>query len=358
MSHELRNPLNVMLGYSELLVRSDEIGHSPHLKKMAEAIKRNAKAQSKLIRDLLDLSRLRSGKLELNREIVSIMMSVNNAIDTVRADADAKQIEIEVTAQTEALFVNGDSVRLEQILWNLLNNAIKFTPICGRISVQLSSDDNDLALEITDTGEGITADFLPHVFELFRQADASATRVQSGMGVGLAIVKQLVDLHNGSLTASSDGPGKGATFTVTLPLSREAISTSHASGDTTTDLAGMNILVVDDSVETVEMLVHLLDESGAHVLSATSGEEALRIARGSRFDAVLSDISMPGMDGFEFARKFRQLPGKKTVPILALTGFGRVEDIERAKDEGFFSHLTKPVDLDALAKLLKNVRKN
>lgn len=358
MSHELRNPLNVMLGYSELLVRSDEIGRSPHLKKMAEAIKRNAKAQSKLIRDLLDLSRLRSGKLELNREIVSIMMSVNNAIDTVRADADAKQIVIKVSAAKEALFVNGDSVRLEQILWNLLNNAIKFTPNRGAISVRLTSDDNDLSLEITDTGEGIAADFLPHVFELFRQADASTSRVQSGMGVGLAIVKQLVDLHNGSIAASSDGPGKGATFTVKLPLSQEATSTLDGNGDATTDLGGMSILVVDDSPETVEMLVHLLDESGAHVLSATSGEEALRIARGNRFDAVLSDISMPGMDGFEFARKFRQLPGKKTVPILALTGFGRAEDIERAKTEGFFSHLTKPIDIDALAKLLKNVRKN
>lgn len=358
MSHELRNPLNVMLGYSELLVRSDEIGRSPHLKRMAEAIKRNAKAQSKLIRDLLDLSRLRSGKLELNREIVSIMIAVNNAIDTVRADADAKQIAIKVIAPKEALFVNGDSVRLEQILWNLLNNAIKFTPNRGTISVTLSRAGNDLALEITDSGEGIPADFLPHVFELFRQADASTSRVQSGMGVGLAIVKQLVDLHHGSIAASSDGPGEGATFIVKLPLSREANSTMDGDSDATTDLAGMNILVVDDSLETVEMLVHLLDESGAHVLSATSGEEALRIARGSRFDAVLSDISMPGMDGFEFARKFRQLPGKKNVPILALTGFGRVEDIERARNEGFFSHLTKPIDIDALAKLLKNVRKS
>jgi two-component system CheB/CheR fusion protein len=263
-----------------------------------------------------------------------------------------------VSAPKEALFVNADSVRLEQILWNLLNNAIKFTPNGGKISVQLTSKEHELALEITDSGEGIAADFLPHVFELFRQADASTSRVQSGMGVGLAIVKQLVDLHQGSITASSAGPGKGATFTVRLPLTGEATAAVNGDGDATTDLAGMSILVVDDSAETVEMLVHLLDESGAHVLSATSGEEALRIARGSRFDAVLSDISMPGMDGFEFARKFRQLPGKRRIPILALTGFGREEDIERAKSEGFFSHLTKPVDIDALAKLLKNVRKD
>jgi len=182
----------------------EEIARAPHLKRMAEAIKHNAKAQSKLIRDLLDLSRLRSGKLELNREIVSIMMAVNNAIDTVRADATAKQIAIEVAAPKEALFVHGDAVRLEQILWNLLNNAVKFTPNHGKISVHLTSDAGKLALVISDTGDGIHPDFLPHVFELFRQADASTSRVQSGMGVGLAIVKQLVESAGGRVGVESE----------------------------------------------------------------------------------------------------------------------------------------------------------
>ncbi len=186
MSHELRNPLNVILGYSELLVRTDEITQSAQLQRMAEAIKRNATAQSKLIRDLLDLSRLRSGKLELNKEIVSMMVSVNNAIDTVRSDAEAKQIAIEIDAPDESLFVEGDPVRLEQIIWNLLNNSVKFTPSGGKVAVRLGKEKDQVFLAVEDTGQGIDASFLPHIFEIFRQADAGTNRVHSGMGIGLA----------------------------------------------------------------------------------------------------------------------------------------------------------------------------
>jgi signal transduction histidine kinase/ActR/RegA family two-component response regulator len=355
MSHELRNPLNVILGYSELLVRNEEITRNPQLQRMAETIKRNAIAQSKLIRDLLDLSRLRSGKLALNRENVSMLASVNNAIDTVRSEAAAKQIAIEIEAPDETLFVEGDPVRLEQIIWNLLNNSVKFTPAGGTISVRIGAENDQVVLTVEDTGQGIEASFLPHIFELFRQADASTSRAHSGMGIGLAVVKQLVDLHHGSIAVNSAGVGKGTTFTIKLPLSLEIRPQLAPVMDLTTSLGKFAVLVVDDSEDTTEMLAQLLQMSGANVSSATSGDEALRIMAENEFDVVLSDISMPGMDGFEFLRNLRQLPGRADVPVLALTGFGRPEDIERVKREGFFSHVTKPFDIHALIEVLKNV---
>src|SRR5215211_7370266 len=219
MSHELRNPLNVILGYAELLLRMDEIKGSSNLHRMADAVKRNAVAQSKLIRDLLDLSRLRSGKLELNRETVSPVVSIENAIETVRIDADSKDIDIRVVAPDEPLFVQADPVRLEQIIWNLLNNAVKFTPREGRIEVRLEEDVDDIVLTVADNGQGIDSSFLPHIFEIFRQADSGTSRAQSGMGIGLAVVQQLVELHGGSVAAFSAGVGQGATFTIRLPRS-------------------------------------------------------------------------------------------------------------------------------------------
>ena len=356
MSHELRNPLNVILGYAELLLRMDEIKGSPNLHRMADAVKRNAVAQSKLIRDLLDLSRLRSGKLELNRETVSPVVSIENAIETVRNDAEDKDIKIQVEAPAEGVFVEADPVRLEQIIWNLLNNSVKFTPRGGRIEVRLEEDVDDIVLTVSDSGQGIDSSFLPNIFEMFRQADSGTSRTQSGMGIGLAVVQQLVELHGGSVNAFSAGLGKGATFTLRLPRSVDtkrrlapvldlAIGTLH----------GMEVLVVDDSEDTTEMVSHLLEIGGASVCAATSGSEALRLAREREFDVVLSDISMPEMDGFEFLSKLRELPGKEDVPAVALTGFGRPEDVQRASEEGFYAHLTKPFDLQTLAQLLQKI---
>ncbi|HKY30024.1 MAG TPA: PAS domain S-box protein [Pyrinomonadaceae bacterium] len=356
MSHELRNPLNVVLGYSEILVRSDQVGQSSQLRRMAEAIKRNAKAQSKLISDLLDLSRLRSGKLELNQQTVSLVASANNAIDTVHSDAEVKQIVMTFSPPDESLFVEADPVRLEQVIWNLLNNAVKFTPAGGHIAIRMVKEDDQVVLEVEDNGQGIHASFLPHVFELFRQADATTSRSQPGMGIGLAVVKQLVDLHNGSITAHSEGLGKGSTFTVRLPLSDEIKPQLEPVSDITTVLDKFSILVVDDSEDTTEMLSQLLKVTGATVTSATSGQTALRIIAEKEFDVVLSDISMPEMDGFEFLRRLRQLPGRAEVPVLALTGYGRPEDIERAQREGFFSHVTKPFDINALLQVLKRIQ--
>ena len=356
MSHELRNPLNVILGYAELLLRMDEIKSASHLHRMADAVKRNAVAQSKLIRDLLDLSRLRSGKLELNRETVSPVASIENAIETVRMDAEAKGVEIKVEAPDDVLFVKADPVRLEQIIWNLLNNSVKFTPNGGRITVRLQEEHSHIVLTVTDNGQGIDSSFLPHIFEIFRQADAGTNRAQSGMGIGLAVVQQLVELHGGSVSAHSEGIGKGATFMIRLP--RTSNSKAHSSPAQALgigSLEGMSVLVVDDSEDTTEMVRHLLEIGGASVCSATSGFEALRLARENEFDVVLSDISMPEMDGFEFLSKLREIPGKKDLPAVALTGFGRPEDVQRASDKGFYAHLTKPFDIQRLAMLLQKV---
>ncbi|HEX5883297.1 MAG TPA: ATP-binding protein [Pyrinomonadaceae bacterium] len=356
MSHELRNPLNVILGYAELLLRVDEIKQSESLRRMADAVKRNAVAQSKLIRDLLDLSRLRSGKLELNRETVSPVACIENAIETVRNDAASKQIAITVTTPDEAVFVNADPVRLEQIIWNLLNNSVKFTPNGGKIAVRLEADVDHIVLTVEDNGQGVDSSFLPHIFEIFRQADSGTNRSQSGMGIGLAVVQQLVELHGGSVTAYSAGTGKGATFTIRLPRTVEVKeSLSRIVNFSNGTLKGMAVLVVDDSEDTTEMVRHLLEIGGAAVNVATSGVEGLVLASEKEFDVVLSDISMPGMDGFEFLRKLREIPGKQDLPAIALTGFGRPEDIQRASDEGFHAHLTKPFDIETLATLLQKL---
>jgi PAS domain S-box-containing protein len=356
MSHELRNPLNVILGYAELLLRMDVIKESPSLHRMADAVKRNAVAQSKLIRDLLDLSRLRSGKLELSRETVSPVASIDNAIETVRSDAEAKGITIEVIAPDDLIFVRADPVRLEQIIWNLLNNSVKFTPREGRIEVRLEEQGDQIVLTVTDNGQGIDSSFLPHIFEMFRQADSGTSRTQAGMGIGLAVVQQLVELHGGSVSAYSAGTGQGATFTIRLPSSGQTKSAAaHEIHLEIGSLDGMTVLVVDDSEDTTEMLRHLLEIGGASVSVATSGFEALQLASEKEFDVVLSDISMPGMDGFEFLSKLRELPGKQDVPAVALTGFGRPEDVQRACNEGFYAHLTKPFDIQSLAILLQKL---
>ena len=359
MSHELRNPLNVILGYSEILLRNGEIKKSPQLLSMSEALRRNALAQSFLIRDLLELSRLRSGKLILNREIVSIMTAINNATETVRADAEAKGITIEVEAPPEPLFVFGDLLRLEQIAWNLLSNSVKFTPAGGLVSVHVTEENGDVVVIVKDTGQGIEASFLPKVFEMFRQGDARASREHAGMGIGLALVQQLVQLHEGSVTADSEGPGKGTTITLRLPAQAEANAiVPKARKAVATDLGQVTVLVVDDDSDTTDLLRYLLEMNGATVITANSGSEALSLAGERDFDVVVSDISMPSMDGFEFVRRLRSLPGKEDVRVIALTGFGREEDVEHARNEGFVAHVTKPLDIEALLGFVRTFSNN
>ena len=358
LSHELRNPLNVILGYAEVLLRSDEARKSEFVRRAAEILKRNALAQSRLVRDLLDLSRLHIGKLSLNREVVSLNTIIDNAVETVSGDAASKQIEIRVDTPADIVFVDADPLRLEQVIWNLLNNAVKFTPSGGKVAIRLRGGEGLLMLTVEDTGPGIEAEFMPHVFEMFRQADASSSRHHSGMGIGLALVKQLIELHGGKVAVDST-LGQGAKFTIELPTTRESEATSdyspaHQEGL----LSQMRILVVDDSADTIDMLRKLFEMDGAVVTTAASGMEALEMAREETFDAVLSDISMPGMDGFEFVRRLRELPAQADVPVLALTGFGRAEDVERAQAEGFLSHVTKPIDVNVLVETLSKLPKN
>jgi PAS domain S-box-containing protein len=357
LSHELRNPLNVVIGYSEILRRSEDTQNS-FVGKAAEVIRRNALAQSQLVSDLLDLSRLQMGKLAITHQPASLSTIVTVAIETVRAEAEGKNISLSLSASKESLVVDGDPVRLGQIVWNLLNNAVKFTAAGGQIDISLREESNDAVLSIKDTGQGIPPEFLPYVFEIFRQEDASSSRRQGGLGIGLALVKQLAELHGGRVKAESEGSGKGARFTVSLPLRRLPVSAAPATQQTSGSvLEHKFILVVDDSRETTEMLSRLLQMEGALVHTARSGLEAIKLASNNNFDLVISDISMPEMDGYQLLRELRQLPSMDRVPALALTGFGRISDVDRAREEGFAEHFTKPLDIDKLLNAVKRLTK-
>ncbi|HEV7798794.1 MAG TPA: PAS domain S-box protein [Pyrinomonadaceae bacterium] len=362
LSHELRNPLNVILGYAEVLLRSDEAKASPFVRRAAEILKRNALAQSRLVRDLLDLSRLHIGKLSLNLEVVSLRTIIDNAVETVRGDAASKQIDIKLDATDDVIFVSADPLRLEQVIWNLLNNAVKFTPAGGTVIISVAGEQGSARVIVEDNGPGIEPEFLPHVFEMFRQADASSSRPHSGMGIGLALVQQLIGLHGGTVAVAST-LGHGAKFTVELPATTETErplgfaprEEEDGSSIVPGPLSEMRILAVDDSSDTVDMLRRLLEMDDAQVTTARGATEALEIAREKDFDVVLSDLSMPRMDGFEFVRRLREIERQKDVPVIALTGFGRAEDVDRAQAEGFFSHVTKPIDINTLVEILSKL---
>jgi two-component system CheB/CheR fusion protein len=311
------------------------------------------------VNDLLDLSRLQMGKVSLTLGPVWLSTMIENAVETIRAEAEAKQITIDLALGDEKLLVSGDALRLQQVAWNLLNNALKFTPVGGSIKVALGVNDEFAVLTVQDTGQGIDATFLPHVFDMFRQADARSNRRHSGMGIGLALVKQLVELHEGFVEAQSEGPGHGARFIIRLPLLDSAhLSQDADSAQKELPALKMTILVVDDSEDTVEMLRFALEGSHALVITASSGEEALRLASEKQFDVILSDISMPGMDGFELLSRLRALPTNQQTPVLALTGFGRAEDIKYAESAGFAAHFTKPLDLEGLALALSKLARS
>jgi two-component system CheB/CheR fusion protein len=343
------------------LLRSEEARSSQFVRRAAEILKRNALAQSRLVRDLLDLSRLHIGKLSLNLEIASLTTIIDNAVETVSSDAALKKIAIKVDTPEDVIFVEADPLRLEQVVWNLLNNAVKFTPAGGTVNICLRGEQGCATLTVADNGPGIEPAFLPHVFEMFRQADASSSRPHGGMGIGLALARQLIGLHGGTVTVASL-PGQGATFTVELPATREtekSLGFSLPSESATSGAPGvlfqMRILVVDDSRDTVDMLRKLFEMDGAVVATASSATEALEVARRQEFDVVLSDISMPKMDGFEFVRRLREMETQKNVPVIALTGFGRAEDVDRAEAGGFFSHVTKPIDVNSLVEMLSQL---
>jgi two-component system, chemotaxis family, CheB/CheR fusion protein len=299
----------------------------------------------------------------LNHEPVSLAAIIENAVETVRADASSKGVNVALNFGDQLLLVDGDRLRLQQIAWNVLNNAVKFTPHGGNIDVSLSSERDNAVLVVNDTGQGIDPAFLPHVFEMFRQADGSNSRRHGGLGIGLALVRQLVQLHGGTIDAQSEGANKGSRFIIRLPLLREAASLA-ASNLGSAAAVNLNVpqqtsfLIVDDSEDTIAMLRELLRIAGANVTTATNGADALRLAADSEFDVVLSDISMPAMDGFEFLQRLRQIPGRKHVPVIAITGFGRSDDIDRARAAGFYAHLTKPLNLETLSAILDQLARH
>jgi len=359
LSHELRNPLNAVVGYAEILLRDNETRQNELVVRAADTIRRNALAQSRLVSDLLDLSRLQMDKLSLDRQSVSLTMILTDAIETVRGDADAKRITLDVNVEGDTLIVEGDPIRLGQIAWNLLNNAVKFTPANGRVSISVKRVANSAEFVVADSGQGIDPEFLPHVFEIFRQADASSVRKQGGLGIGLALVKELAELHGGHVRVDSKGAGQGATFTVAIPLHNSEVAAASAEVPTAHGgLEGKSILVVDDSQDTTEMLTRLLTLEGAHVETAHNGTEALQAAAGHRFHLIISDISMPEIDGYQLLKKIRALTTGKDLPALALTGYGRSSDITRAHAEGFADHLTKPLDIDRLLRTVRGLVEN
>ena len=361
-SHELRTPLNAILGWARIL-RSGRVDPVASRRGL-ETIERNAQAQVRVIEDILDGSRIVAGKLRLEVRPVDMATLVTAAIETLRPAADAKRIALLVDLEAGVATVSGDPERLQQVVWNLASNALKFTPRGGTVTVRVRRTGMDFELSVHDTGEGIAADFLPHVFDRFRQADGSTTRRQGGLGLGLALVRYLVEAHGGSVRAASDGPGRGAVFTVTLPLDAvfdsDAPPSAPTAGAAAPDavrpgsLAGVRALVVDDEADARELVSTLLEANGAHVVTASSAEQALDLLARDPPMVLVSDIGMPQVDGYEMIRRLRARRGAEggTTPAIAVTAYARGEDRRRALDAGFQRHLAKPVEPAELVRLV------
>ncbi|HYH95044.1 ATP-binding protein [Hyalangium sp.] len=361
VSHELRTPLTSMLGWVQLMRTG---GLAPEKRERAlETIERNARAQAQLIEDLLDVSRIMTGKLKLGVEPVEVSVIVEQALDSVRPAAEARGIRLQAAVDSTS-HVMGDSQRLQQVVWNLLSNAVKFTPKGGRVQVFVERRDSSVEITVADTGQGICREFLPHLFERFRQAEAGTTRTAGGLGLGLSIVRNLVEMHGGTVSASSEGDGKGATFTVQLPVSvalrrevavRPGLQLPVAQGEVCPpELASLRVLVVDDEGDTRELLRAMLEGCKAHVLTAASAAEGLALLRAERPDLLISDIGMPGEDGYSLISRVRALSPEQggRTPAVALTAYTRVEDRTRVLLAGFHSHVPKPVEpLELLAVL-------
>lgn len=362
LSHELRTPLTAIMGWAHILKRDPS--DRERVIAAAETIERNGSAQVKLITDLLDISRIVAGTMRLEVHVVDLVTTVDAAIEAILPAATAKEVRVERVFGGPAEPVHGDPARLQQVMWNLLSNAVKFTPRGGRVEVAFARTDHTVELRVTDSGMGIAPEFLPHVFDRFRQGDSSTTRQHGGLGLGLAIVKQFTELHGGSVRALSDGPGLGSTFVVELPraLARaRVVERTLDSGPTPPDsvrspppaLYGVHALVVDDEPDALGVVRDLLLERGARVGTATSAASALALLRQDRFDIVVSDIGMPGKDGYEMMTELRAR-GVRT-PAIALTAFARPDDRTRALVSGFQEHVTKPVQpellINAIARL-------
>lgn len=357
MSHELKHPLNLIIMNAELVARAATAKDDPGLRRAADAIRKTVEGQAQIIDDLLDMSRVNTGKLALNVSPVNLSDCIRRIADGIAKDLAGRHVELDLRVPREDVVVVADTVRIEQVVWNLLNNAAKFSREGGHIRVVLEQQENEAMLLVEDDGIGMTPDLVARVFDMFEQGSNRRSRASGGLGIGLALVRHLVELHGGTVTARSDGPEKGSSFVVRLPLraEHEPIPSESTDSPAVKALAGRHIVMVDDSAELLGPFAELLQMEGAEVSAVQSGPEALALLDTGRFDTLLSDIGMPGMDGLELIRRVRQSDTAKHVAAIALTGFGRLQDERMALQAGFDAHLSKPVSMRALLAALTQV---
>ncbi len=360
LSHELRTPMNIIIGWAHLL-SGGQLNEQQRLR-AAESIERAARSQAQLIEDLLDVSRIVTGKFRLRMRDVDIGAVLRQAVESLRLVAHSKQILLTVTQAEKSPLVRGDPDRLQQVMWNLLSNAVKFTSAGGAVDAQLEQSDTQVQIRIVDTGIGIAREFLPFVFDRFRQADSTSTRQHTGMGLGLAIVRHVIELHGGKVRAHSAGENAGSTFTVTLPLSAtqtdSELEPNVGLNGVETIPPGTRVLLIEDDPDAREVAAAGLERAGFELRSAGSAREALSILDSWRPDVVVSDIGMPGMDGYEFIRELRSRSPDRGghVAALALTAFARLEDVARARANGYDGHVSKPIDPHDLANSIMELR--
>jgi len=360
LSHELRTPLNAILGWTQL-VRAGKLEPGA-VERALEAIERNARAQAQLVEDILDVSRIIAGKLRLQLSTVDVRGFVESALDAVRPTAHAKRIALELSISDEMETVRGDYHRLEQVVWNLLSNAIKFTPLDGHVTVRAWRAGPFVCIEVRDDGKGIPADFLPLVFERYRQADGAITRAHGGLGLGLAIVRHLVELHGGTVRAESPGEGQGSSFTVTLPDDPGPHDSDFVDGATTLvetapRLEALRILVVDDEPDARELMTLLLGQSGAEVVAVGDVPSALAAFESFHPNLLVSDIGLPGEDGYALVGRLRTLAQARGLPLpaVALTAFADDDHARRAIEAGYQMHVPKPVEPEALLAVISRI---
>jgi two-component system CheB/CheR fusion protein len=356
MAHELRHPLNLIHINVELLSRLQEIRQLPTVVRSTSVIRNAVLGQAKLIDDLLDMSRVRTGKLSMSMAPVELAPLVLGAVEAVRADPAASRLSIEVRAEAPDMRVMADSVRIEQVVMNLLSNAVKFTPPGGAILLRLTREEGSARIAVRDNGQGIASGFLPHVFDMFSQPGSVTTRAKGGLGIGLALVREIVNLHGGHVEANSEGVGHGACFTVWLPL-LDCGPGHHADERDLPEqnINGVRILLVDDVEDVVITCQALLEMHGAVVIGATSGPQALEILAQQEIDLLVSDISMPGMDGYALLKAARQLPRYARLPAIAVTGLAREKDIAQARETGFDAHVGKPMSVERLTDIIRDL---
>lgn len=357
LGHELRAPLNAILGWSRLM-ETGRLGQE-EVRRGGETIARNVRTLAQLVDDLLDLSGMVSGKIRLDAEETDIAEIIEAALEKLQSTAQMKGITLRKALPDTACLVFGDPHRLQQVVWNMLSNAIKFTPRGGSVTTTLAPADGNWEVRIADTGIGLSAERLPHVFDAFRQSDPASRREYPGLGLGLAIAKQIVELHGGRVWAASAGEGRGATFHVVLPRvaprQQAGNGAVRAREPARLELQGVRVLVVDDEADTLELTRRVLGAYRALVLTATSADAALALLAGFEADVLISDLAMPGRDGYDLIRSVRRTLGPEALPAVALTAFARPEDAVRAHDAGFQMHLAKPVEPEELVRVVANL---